>query len=412
MNENKRQSTRSYKRKKIKRKESERLKRNSASKHNNNKTRVINRRFNREEMTIDNLYYDNYGWAPRQNHSCSGWIKCRMLHGLGYSLIIPDQIFIDHGGLKWIQPLAFSLISLFELDNKLIILTIFIDISCGNNIQVRLSSGGYIKSLLDGSQLFHCEIIGPKNLYEYATGEAEWGADNIPYIRLFHHTTTDSYNKITASSHFRTGPYNIQGTTKRLTNVAYAYFTPLDKINTHGDLRKIAMAPEGVIQLRRDNFTPPFILPQGWQELYKGDILQLDVYPCDQSKRQAFLEVWIDSTVLAPQHIYQHDEGGPVYYEIPHAFIQRIGMEPGNNVLFDSKKRIHRQKNLKAFKYVVVGDCRTIAGLKAPYDEEDTTNIMKIEEMPQGQNLLNFWFDNRNSDLYSEKAVELQTFGK
>jgi hypothetical protein len=30
---------------------------------------------------------------------------------------------------------------------------------------------------------------------------------------------------------------------------------------------------------------------------------------------------------------------------------------------------------LKAFNYIVVGDCTTLQGLAAPYDEEDTTQI-------------------------------------
>ena len=60
----------------------------------------------------------------------------------------------------------------------------------------------------------------------------------------------------------------------------------------------------------------------------------------------------------------------------------------------------------------MVGDCRTLAGLEAPYDEEDTTNIMKIERVLNGQTLLDYWFEFGNQDLYSGKQVEIQEFKK
>ncbi len=371
---------------------------------------VENRRFNRRESSLDHYYYDNYGSAPRQEHRHAGWIKCRLLHGHRYSLIVPDQIFLDSHGLKWIQPLAFTAVMLAKLDDDKIYTTLGVDISCGHNIQVRFFSSDFVRNLSDGAQLFRCELLGPKDLYEYATGEAEWGMGDVPYLRLFHHTTRDARAKIAASGHFRTGPYNIQGTTKRLQNVAYAYFTPLDKITTDGDLRRIAMAPGGVIQLIRDGFTLPKVLMPGWEETYKNNILQLPVYPCDPSKREVSIDAWIDSTTLAPQHIYRHDDGTSVFYELPHSFIQRVGTVPNGNVVFDDKSRISRQQDLKAFDYVVVGDCTTLAGLAAPYDEEDTTHIMKLERVPDGRTLLQFWFDFGNQDLYSGKHVETQQF--
>jgi hypothetical protein len=371
---------------------------------------VENRRFNRRETAFGHYYYDNFGWAPREEHTHTGWIKCRLLHGHGYSLIVPDQLFVDFGGLRWIQPLAFSAVLLTRLDEHQVVCDLGVDISCGQTLLVRFFSNDIVQSFLDGSQLFRCKISGPAAIHEYATGDAEWGPGDTPRLRLFHHTTADSRDKIAASGHFRTGPYNIQGTTKRLQNVAYAYFTPLDRISTDGDLRRIAMSPSGIIELRRDGFTPPLVRMPGWEETYKADILRLPVYPCDPSKREAGLEVWIDSTTLAPQHIYRHDEGGPVYYELPHAFIQRVGTEPNQHIVFDDRKRIARQAGLKPFEYVVVGDCTTLAGLIAPYDEEDTTHIMKIERIPAGQTMLDFWFQFANQDLFSAKHVELQEF--
>lgn len=371
---------------------------------------VENRRFNRLETANDNHYYGNYGWAAREQNHIDGWIKCRLLHGPKHSLIVPDQLLLEHAGLKWIQPLAFTASMLGKIDEEQIVCELNMDISCGHSVRVRFFNHDFVRDFPDGSQLFKCEIIGAANLHEYSTGDAEWDAEKNLYLRLFHHTTSNFCKKIKSSGHFRTSPYNIQGTTKQLQNVSYTYLTPLDKIATDGDLKCIAMAREGVIQLCRDGFAVPKFLVPGWGEIYKNDILQLPVYPCDPSKRDASVEMWVDSAILAPQHIYRHDDGTAVYYELPHAFIHRIGAEPKGNVLFDWRSRIHQQAGLKTFDYVVVGDCTTIAGLRAPYDEEDTTHIMKIERIPAPLTMLDFWFSHPNQDHYSGKDVELQSF--
>ena len=369
-----------------------------------------NKRFNRMESSIGHFYSNNYGYESFENYKNSGWIKCRLLHGSGYSLIVPDQIFIDHEGLKWIQPLAFLPNRVFKFNENEITGLLVVDISCGHTIHVRFSNDGLVRDLQDGSQLYRCEINGPEDLQKFATGEAEWGSLDVPYLRLYHHTTADTCPKILNSGLFRTTSYNIQGTAKRLKNVTYAYFTPLDEIRFDSDLKMIAMAVGGVIELMRDGFVPPKLLMPNWQEDYKDDILELSVYPCDLAKREAKLDVWIDASVLSPQHIYRHEGNGPIYYEFPHRFIHRIGTLPNQVVEFDSNRRIHHQPGLKVFDYIVVGDCSTLDGLAAPYDEEDTTHMMKIDHMTGGRSILNYWFENANQDLYAGKQVEMQEF--
>jgi hypothetical protein len=371
---------------------------------------VVNKRFSRLESTFDHLYCFSYGSEKRQEHVTKGMIKCKLLHGAGYSLVIPDQIYLENHGLKWIQPLAFLPNRLAKFSDDEIICDLPIDISCGHTVQVRFFNRDLVATFADGSQLYNCEIKGPAKLYEHATGEAELGANNQPYLHLYHHTTKQTCPLILGSGVFRTGNYNIQGTTKQLKNVAYAYFTPLDTIKFDNDLKKIAMAESGKIELRRDGFTQPPILFPNWEETYKNDILILPVYPSNPAKREASIDVWVNSTALAPQHIYFHDEGDGVYYEFPHCFIHRVGARPNENVAFDANRRIHQQSALKSFDYIVVGDCTKLDGLAAPYDEEDTTHIMKIERMPDGKSMLNFWFEQANTDLYTGKKVELQKF--
>ena len=371
---------------------------------------IVNKRFNRIESALDHYYYSKYGSEPHQDHVTEGMIKCKLLHGQGYSLVIPDQLYVEHHGLKWIQPLAFARNQNTKFSEEEILCDLPIDISCGHTVRVRFFNRNLISNLPDGSQLYTCELRGPTGLHEYATGEAERNAEGTPYLRLHHHTTAETCPKIVASGYFRTGSYNIQGTAKQLKNVAYAYFTPLDAIKNDNDLKKIAMANGGKIEFRRDGFTPPTVLMPNYLETFKDDILQLDVYPCDPAKREACIDVWVDSTVLAPQHIYYHHDGPAVYYEFSHYFIHRIGTDPRQNVSFDGNRRIHRQPGLRSFDYIVVGDCTTLAGLAAPYDEEDTTHIMKVERLPDNESMLSFWFEHGNQDLYSAKRIEMQQF--
>ncbi|MAX23843.1 MAG: hypothetical protein CMJ19_04990 [Phycisphaeraceae bacterium] len=373
---------------------------------------TVNKRFNRLESELDHFYCFNYGTEPPGDECKEGLVKCRLLHGMGCSLIVPDQIFLGADGSKWIQPLAFMANIIAKSSEDEIVCDLPVDISCGQTLRIRFYNHGLLANLDDGSQLYKCEIQGPSDLAEHATGDSCLGPEGVPYIRLYHHTTPVARDSIASSGHFRTSMWNIQGTRKKLVNVAYAYFTPLNQITCDNDLKMIAMATGGEIELRRDGFTPPEILLPDWRETFKDDVLVMPVYPCNPSKREATLELWVDSTVLALQHIYRHDEGGPVYYEFPHPFIHRIGTEPGASVTFDDQGRIHRQPYLKAFEYGVVGDCTTLEGLAAPYDEEDTTDIMKVERMDAGMSILNFWFDHGNQDLFSKKQVDLQEFEK
>lgn len=369
-----------------------------------------NRQFNRIECGQHREYVSEYGTRPLEYTSHSGWIKCRLLHGDCYSLIVADQVYIESGGLRWIQPLAFGPNRLCEIDSGKIVCDLDVDVSCGQRLRVQFFNDDLVLDLPDGSQLFKCKILGPRCLAEYCTGRAEWGRNGHPYLQLYHHTTTEAKSAILASGYFRAGPYNIQGASKQLVNVSYAYFTPLDSITVDDDLKQIGMATGGVIDLRRDGFNVPHDPSPGWQDKYPDDILQLKVYSCDPAKREAVVDVWINAAVLAPQHLYRHTDGAVVYFEFPHRFIHRVGTKPGQQVDFDENQRIHLQEGLRSFEYIVVGDCGELAGLAAPYDEEHTKHVMKLERMSSGTTMLDFWFANGNRNLFTGKTVAMQEF--
>ena len=122
------------------------------------------------------------------------------------------------------------------------------------------------------------------------------------------------------------------------------------------------------------------------------------------------LTFWVDVAALGPQHIWRHSPpGNAVFYEIASPFIQRVGMARDGVVPFAGDS-IAATSSLKRFAYVVIGDARRKSGLAAPFDEENTHDLLKIERVPARSNLFRFWDEHRNSDQFSGKTVELQEF--
>lgn len=221
------------------------------------------------------------------------------------------------------------------------------------------------------------------------------------HIALFHHTNEDSYRAILKSKHFRSSTCNFQGTNKKeLTNVNYTYFTCIDSIRAPEDLNQIAMASSGKIALLRDNGSPE----------NPNDVVILEVYRETTFNRTHPIRVLIPATLLAPSHLIKHFPfGNPVYYQVMNPFIYRIGLLPGEILPFRNGIVEPNSSSLKRFEYVVVGDGREREGLIAPFNEETTKNILKIQRTSKVSNILNFWFEERNTDLFTNKDVEFQS---
>lgn len=372
----------------------------------------VNKQFSRLETPSSHFYIKHWPpGAPNATTRFTGRLKCKLMHGRGWTVIVPDQIhLLQKTDWRWIQPLAFgpNWCVNAEADSAC---QLQIDISAGESIKVRFMGTPPIRAFEDGSHLYECEIFGPQDLLAHTTGEAYFDAQTIPYLHLYHHTTSAICPLIYSSGYFRSSDWNIQGTTKRLVNIAYAYFTPLSSIKTSDDLKKIAMSQDAKIYLCRDGAQISEPLLPGEAAKYPNDILELEVYRSEPQKRDAAISVWVDATTLAPQHIYRHKIGNdPEYYEIPHEFIQRVGVNHGATVPFDPDGRIHRKPTFKNFDYAVVGDCTSLDGLAAPYDEENTSEVLKVERVNGNQSFVTFWFANANTDLYSGNNPEMQQF--
>ena len=90
--------------------------------------RTENRRFNRAESSTEHYYYEEYGTNGVGDAEYDGWIKCRLLHGHGYSLIVPDQLYLEQNELRWIQPLAFGPCMLVKLGGTEVVCDLSVDV--------------------------------------------------------------------------------------------------------------------------------------------------------------------------------------------------------------------------------------------------------------------------------------------
>ena len=101
-----------------------------------------------------------------------------------------------------------------------------------------------------------------------------------------------------------------------------------------------------------------------------------------------------------------------MWFEFATPFIQRVAIAPSTTLRFSTQNIDFTSVDTKRFEYVVIGDATSVDGLAAPYDEEDTTFTLKIERPEMSSDILKFWFDHSNRDLYSGKAIEMQLFDR
>lgn len=327
----------------------------------------------------------------------TGLIKLKLVHALGFSVLLPDLVAADIGGWKWFQPKFFTACMMAFLDGHSVG-TLWIDLrEQGPTLCVRFSSEYFVRRFDDGAQLFRCSISGPPDLASFAAGTCILCDDHDLLLDLFHHTTEQAHDGIRQSGHFRASPWNVQGT-KKLANVGYAYFTSLSAIESDDDLRRIAMASDGEIAF----------LPTNARS--KNDAIRIKVYRESTTNRTATLRVAVSAGVIASQNVYRHaPHGNPVYYEICHPEILRVGLVPGAVLPLAGDRALPVAGDLKRFNYVVLGDADTAEGLTAPYDEENTRELFLVERC-EGESIFDFWSRNANTDLHDGRDFERMTF--
>lgn len=355
-----------------------------------------NLRFNRIEKRGRHEYIKDFaGIRKIENFEFPGFIKCKLAHSDSYSIVIPDQIYVEIGGqLRWIQPLYFSANSIALL-NDTGSCDLAVDISHGICLRIRFFRSNLISRFEDGSFYYACSIKGPKYIYNFTTGDA-CIINKKPHLKLFHHTTKEAGESILKSKEYWSSNWNIQGT-KKSNNIAYLYLTSLPKIVCSDDLEEIAMSSDGRLGFRVDQ--NPTNIPD----------LVLKVYRDSTENRTFSLQSWVDSSLLAPQPCYRHmPPDGFGYYAVVSPFIQRIGVKSGSTLRLAGNKIIPYSPISPD--YCVVGDATSIDGLRAPYDEENTKDILKIQDIDEGDDIIKFWMHNANSNQFNNKEVTIIKF--
>lgn len=363
------------------------------------KSSTLNKQFNRTEFNGQHYYMEDFGTEPLQNVRHEGYIKCRLMHTaidkVGGSIIVPDLILLDTGSLVFIQPLAFLPNMIVRTEDETIC-SIQIDISGGQSIRVEFSNRQKLRSLKDGSELYKCTMTGPRDLENYYTGMAAFKEDYRLFLQLYHYTSHESAALINKSNWLKDSAWNIAGNLQ-LENVGYVYFTCLDEIKYEGDLQQIAMSSVGKLKARTD---------------HTNRVLTLYITKKDIRKLRCQLAYQIEASAIAPNHLYRHTNHlGAVWYQICSPFIYRIGVQPPEEGIRYQNSEI-TSLGTKIFDYIIAGDCSTIDGLRAPYDEENTRYIYKLERVDENTNILDFWMDNSNTDHFSGKTIEMQQFKK
>jgi hypothetical protein len=354
-------------------------------------------RFNRIRKHGQRIYLDAFDRSQRAfgEKTYTGFIKCKLVHGKRYSLVFPDQIYVLIGvELYWIQPLylSASIISVFDHGN---VCDLIVDISHGQVLRIRFENRAVVERLSDGSFLYKCNINAPQFLHRYTTGPAKL-VDSRPRIKLYHHTTADSKRAILKGQHFRTSAWNIQGN-KKCTNMAFLYMTSLPGIECVTDLQQIAMSNFGKMAFRLDdNFT-------------NNADLVLDVYRESTNNRTHTIGAWVYAEHLAPQPCYRHlPSSEPGYHEVVSPFIHRMPSTPGGIV--EIRGELLQPKQPELLFHTIVGDATSLDGLRAPFDEEHTNELLKTERIEPPDDITSFWVSNPNMNHYDGKKIETFAF--
>lgn len=326
-----------------------------------------------------------------------GLIKLRLVHARGRSILLPDQVFVQGSGTFWLQPEWFyaPVLWLDEPGCSSLHMTVANRGDLDVVVRVEVRGDDRVTSLTDRSQIYRCMIYGPRNLEQYKAGPARIRTDGGVDIRLNHHTNKGAKSLILKSQHIKGSAWNFQGT-RELLNCNYAYFTSLDRIESNLDLKRIAMSGTGLIHLRLDQ-SPDNAPPD----------LSLKVYRERIENRSVRIPLWIPAEHVSPSHIYEHNIRG-VEYQVAHPWIYRVGLEPDATYAFVGDKAAPDPKGLKQFEYLVIGDCSTKPGLKAPYDEDVTDETFQIQDLGD-RTVFQFWREHANQDLL-RGDIETQQF--
>lgn len=340
--------------------------------------------------------------SPSVEHD--GYVKVHLGHSQRGTVIVPDLIFARSGPWRFFQPSFFGPCNIgFNVEPELHVAHFTADVGLPRanqhtRLDIRFRSDAHVLSYPDGSQLYACRILGPSNLATCCSGRCKRAENGDFEVELFHHTNSTAYYSIRCSQELWASAWNLQGT-RRLTNVAYVYLTCLPRIQTPEDLNRIAMASDGVLRF------------QTTSNRIMEEVLEIPVYRENTEGRTNSIKVSVPAAIIAPAHLLFHPfvPPEPAYYEVVGPEIFRIGLVPGATLPIPRGRACPVDGGLKHFSYIVMGDASETAGLQAPYDEEETHQVMHHEELV-GQDMFGFWLANANTDQVTGRHPEARIF--
>ena len=331
-----------------------------------------------------------------------GYIKCRLIHMRGRSVIQPDILFGNRLKGNFFIPQFFdpNYIAFVGDDEDFCRLTLVVpDKIC---LRVGFFKRDHIITYPDGSVIYKCvfsKIDGKGS--PQVDGRWRQQRDHVFQLKLFHHTNKEGYKGIKKSQEIWGSRRNIQGNLW-LKNIAYGYFTNIPCIQTEADLLQIAMSCSGLTGLIPTNAP--------YDPRYAALVSIPQQEAVDRSQAMSF---WIDADLIAPNHLWVHPPiGQPVYYQVAFPSIFRVGLQPGANMLIDRQVIRVDEQDRKIFEYVIVGKADDYEGLQTPvHEEEMTEDSAVIEQLSSNDEIIGFWRHNVKTNLVDYRKIEQAEFG-
>lgn len=101
--------------------------------------------------------------------SYEGFIKVKLVHARGFSVLLPDLVFAEIDGWRWFQPQYFSP-CLLSFQDDAVYAQLNVDTDNGARLFVGFTGDHLLRQLPDGSSVYRCRITGPFDLPRVATG--------------------------------------------------------------------------------------------------------------------------------------------------------------------------------------------------------------------------------------------------
>lgn len=340
------------------------------------------------------LGYEDALRSPNYQH---GYIKCRLVHMEDRSFVVPDVLLASGRHKRFFSAQFFhpNQLSFFGGDGSSDFCSIVLELIGQITVKVAFFRRGLIKRCADGSFIYKCA-------FHSITGEpmprsqGDWRRRGNDFeLALYHHTNEAGESGIKSSGEIWGSPWNIQGTSK-LANIAHAYFTCIPKIANTVHLMEIAMSEDGVA----------YFLPTN-APLDAQYALRIKVYRQTTMDRTRSLKFWVNTETVAPNHLWLHmPTSEPAYYEVVLPKVFRVGVEPGRTIPFKGNVVTLNTSDCKNLFHVVVGDADTPEGLLAPYHEETTFSLAKVDVISEGSEIIARWYEKRNTWLFPSINIE------